>query len=265
METTTPPPPGAGGASAAKTPLRTPGRRASSAEPPPSRRSVHTPLDQNATRELVNSIRRSTMASGGRRSNAPTPHAKAARRALNQRRTAMFTPGKNRRRSQIQNRESPMSFLKDLGRVLAPTSKPIISSSSPSDSLASSILPNQNEEDDERPINPPRFSLPIDEDDEDESDLEVPQSSMLENTNYTMQSIELPRRAISEQPNQRFSYGSYDGTRMSGIFENEIPGDISQHSDFFPGLLEDIQARAAVDDGAYERYVICSCNPFHCC
>ncbi|KFA49641.1 hypothetical protein S40293_01459 [Stachybotrys chartarum IBT 40293] len=227
-----------------KTPSRTPNRRGVSLEAPSSRRSVHTPLDRTAPRELLNSVRRGTSASGGRRNNAPTPHAKAARRALNQRRTALFTPGKNRRRSQIEQRETPMDILQRLGKALAPTSKPIVTSSSPQDKASSSILPIlEDDEDDDFPIDRPRLSLPLDEDDDD-SDLQPPRSSGLEDENYTAQSIELPRRAISEQP-PRLSRGSFGSVRMSDYFEGNMQSDeIGQQSDFFPGLLEDLQARA---------------------
>ncbi|EGR49849.1 uncharacterized protein TRIREDRAFT_22035 [Trichoderma reesei QM6a] len=63
--------------------------------------------------------------------NAPTPHAIAARRALDQRRLATFTPGRSRRQSFREQRETPMLILRNLGRALAPTSNVIASSSSP--------------------------------------------------------------------------------------------------------------------------------------
>ncbi|KAI9163480.1 Inner kinetochore subunit cnp20 [Paramyrothecium foliicola] len=242
METT--PTTNAGAARSAKTPSITPGRRAISAEPPSSRRSVHTPLDRTTTRDLANSIRRGTLASGGRRNNAPTPHAKAARRALDLRRTAIFTPGKNRRRSQGANRESPMAVLGRLARITAPKTEPIPSSSSPRDSPASDILPirNVNEDDDELPIDPPRLSLPLDEDDEPIPD--PPQSSFLEG-NYTVQSIELPRRFQSEQPGSRTSLGSFGSGQFSEIFENQLEEEVGQDSDLFPPeLLDDLRARA---------------------
>src|SRR5690349_1973444 len=93
------------------------------------------------------------------------------------------------------------------------------------------------------PNNRLRLSLPLDEDDDD-SDLQPPWSSGSEDENYTMQSIELPRRAISEQPS-RFSHGSFGSVRMSDCFDENVQSDeIGQQSDFFPGLLEDLQARA---------------------
>lgn len=236
----------------AKTPSRTPTRRAFSAEPTSARRPVHTPLDRTAPRDLLNSVRRGTSASGGRRNNAPTPHAKAARRALNDRRTAAFTPGKNRRRSIREQRETPMGLLRNLGRALAPSSRPVVSSSSPGDK--SSIAPIQEEdEEDELSFSRPEFTLPIDEDEDDDDELVPPRLSGLEEENYTVRSVELPRRAISEQPG-RLSRGSFGTVRESDFFNNDPTEDLGRQSDFFPGLLEDLQARAGdAADFTYER------------
>ncbi|KAH7308448.1 centromere kinetochore component CENP-T-domain-containing protein [Stachybotrys elegans] len=239
-----------------RTPGRTPMRRAISAEPPSSRRSIHTPLDRTAPRDLLNSVRRGTSASGGRRNNAPTPHATAARRALHQRRTALFTPGKNRRKSQLQQRETPHGLLSNLAKALAPHSKRIVSSSSPREGTSSSIAPIMEEEDDdELPIDRPRLSLPIDDDDDDDDDdLQPPLSSGLENDNLTVQSIELPRRFISEPPDSRLSRGSFGSVGVSDYFEqNEHSEEIGQHSDFFPGLFDNLQAQIAANEGGYER------------
>ncbi|KAJ6444033.1 subtilisin [Purpureocillium lavendulum] len=229
--------------------IATPARRAISAEPPSSRRSVHTPLDRSATRDLLASVRRGVSASGGRRNNnnAPTPHATAARRALHQRRTAMFTPGKNRRRSLREQRETPMGILRNLSKVLAPTSQPVVSSSPRG--KPSSIPPIPEESDDELPIDPPRLSLPLEDDD---SDLQPPRSSGLED--LTMGSVERPRRAYSEQPGSRLSRGSYGSVRSSDIFNNDPTADLGRPSDFFPGFLEDLEERPeAAADLTYDR------------
>ncbi|KAF7537012.1 hypothetical protein G7Z17_g12937 [Cylindrodendrum hubeiense] len=232
----------------AKTPSRT-----------PNRRLVHTPLDRSAPRELRNSIRRGTPGSASQR-NAPTPHAKAARRALNQRRTAMFTPGKNRRRSLMQQRETPLGILRTLGKVLAPVSQPIASSSS-SPNEKSHIAPIDEDDDDEldydsdsddEPINPPELTLPIDiPDDDSDDDLHPPRLSGLEDENFTVQSVELPRRFTNDQ--SRLSRGSFGSARVSDAF-NEFSDDIGQQSDFFPGLLENLQVQPAEDDSTLERF-----------
>ncbi|EPE04453.1 histone-fold domain containing protein [Ophiostoma piceae UAMH 11346] len=75
-------------------------------------------------------------AGGGHPSAARTPHALAARRALDSRRTAMFTPGgrQSRRKSGRMLRDSPRDILRNLSRRLAPTTQPVPSSSSSPDS-----------------------------------------------------------------------------------------------------------------------------------
>lgn len=162
----------------------------------------------------------------------------------------------------MNQRETPMSFLRDLGRVLAPTTKPISSSSSsPNDESNRSKMQAVREEkenddyddlDDELPIDRPRLSLPIDEDDSSEEELRPPRLSGVED--YTAASIELPRRINNEQlpPLSRESFGS---TRGSEYFNpDEATGTIRRDSDFFPGFLEGLQTREAEQDD-YERLV----------
>ena len=240
----------------ARTPSRTP-RRAISAEPYSARASVHTPLDRTGTRDLRASLRRGTPASAGR-SNAPTPHAKAARRLLDQRRTAMFTPGKNRRQSMMQQRETPLDVLRNLGRALAPKSQPIhySSSSSPSGNKPSSSPEHQeqsnlyadddDDDDDEFLTRRPRLSLPMDDEDASSMSSEIPppRLSQLDEDNFTVQSIELPRRV-----DPQLSRGSPGSERMSDYLNNEpTEDDIGQHSDFFPGFLENLEAGTGEHD-----------------
>lgn len=246
-----------------KTPSRTPAaartpnaRRAVSADPPSSHRSaVHTPLDRTSTREFLNSVRRGVSASGGHRNNAPTPHAKAARQALDQRRNALLTPGKIRRQSLVDQRETPMGLLGRLAGVLASGSKPIVSSSPPQDKR-SSFAPIQEEDDDDADLPRPRLSLPIDQD--DDSDLIPPRSSGLE-SEHTLPVVEKPRRAYSEQPS-RLSGPDFGGGFDSDAFDpNEVTGDMGRVSDFFPGsLLDNIRAQAiASGNQTITRYVAC--------
>ncbi|QPH17652.1 hypothetical protein C2857_002523 [Epichloe festucae Fl1] len=239
----------AAAAAAARTPVN---RRAASAEPPSSHRSaLRTPIDRTLTRDLLSSVRRGVSASGGRRNNAPTPHAAAARRALDQRRTALLTPGKGRRQSLREQRETPMGLLQDLGRVLATNTRPI-ASSSPRDK-PSSIAPvpeedegegydDDDDDDDDLPIQP-RLSLPLNDDEED-SELVPPRSAGLEDDTGTVPNVELPMRALSEQPG-RYSGISFGSRRDSDVFDrDDDTEDMGRQSDFFPGLLEDLQARA---------------------
>ncbi|KAL6858141.1 hypothetical protein ACO1O0_005594 [Amphichorda felina] len=223
---------------AGKTPSRTP------------RSAVHTPLDRSVSRDLLNSVRRGTSASGGPRgahNNAPTPHAKAARRALNDRRTAIFTPGKNRRKSQMEQRETPMDILRRLGSTLAPKSKPISSSSSSASSdtpperpprMRSSGFTSIHEkdtyelDDDDEPLpKRPRFSLPIDQsdDDDDEEPLRQPRIS-----DITMRSVEFARRFDPDQQSE-FHRESMGSMRASDVFRNdEFTEDLGRPSNIFP-------------------------------
>ncbi|TPX13954.1 uncharacterized protein E0L32_005654 [Thyridium curvatum] len=231
--------------------------RARSAEPPSSRRSVHTPATGGA--RAPGSTTRQGLSASGRKTNAAaaaTPHARAAFRALDSRRAAIFTPGKSRRRSLREQRETPRDILRNLSRVLAPTTRPAASSSSsPGPKMASDIgTILEDDEDDDFPIDRPRLSLPIDMD--DDSDLQPHHSAFMEDENFTMQSIELPRRALSEQP-PRLSRSSLGSVRLSDYMGGNDLGsddDVGIDSAFFPaGPFDDIPEEEAIGDMTYER------------
>lgn len=257
----------------ARTPSRTPRR---GGDPSSARRSaaaVHTPLDRSAPRQVLNSVRRGLdPASASKRNNAPTPHAKAARLALSRRRTQIFTPGKNRRKSQMQERETPMGILRNLSRALAPASQPIPSSSSSPGSKEEADTSREeyneeddlyDDEDDDLPIDRPRLSLPLDDDDNDDfedDDLRPPRLSQVDDENFTVQSIELARR-FSEAPS-RLSRGSFGSEGISNLHNPDITGEINQQSDFFPNFLEDLQAREDTDP-SLERYDDCQTKNCH--
>jgi hypothetical protein len=247
------------GAAAKETPWRTlnqlaniprpttPLRRASSAGPPSTRRSGRrTPSGQArtpGTQRVLGSAKRPV---------AITPHGRAAQRELDQRR-AGFTPGKDRRRSGRQQRETPSGILRALSRQLAPKSLPIVPT--PQGPIASTRLKDHREEDldDEPDLERPRLSLPMGEDeDEDDSFLVPPRSAGLEDENFTMQSVEFPRRAASELPPGRLSRGSFGSVRMSDVFADlndprrSVDGDGSSYlagdqfgDDEIPGIEEE--------------------------
>lgn len=150
-----------------------------------------------------------------------------------------------------------MGLLRNLGKALASKSKPTVYSSSPQERRSSFAPIGEEEEpyDDELPIERPRLSLPLDMDDSDDLPL-PPRSSGLEDDNPTVQSIELPRRAISEQAGARLSRGSFGSVRASDFFANnsrfQIDG-IERESEFFPGLLDDLQAQVAAGDAVFDR------------
>lgn len=241
--------------SAARYSIRTPGSqvlpdfRASS-------RHLLQPLASSARRS------RGTAAGGHAAPTQFTPHGRAAIRALDTRRAAIDqinTPGRNRRRRSVRDqRETPRDVLRALSKTLAPKSKPVTtstSSSSPDDGAgagsargrrgsrartgkraraAAVVIPEDPDDDsDEFPIDRPRFSLPIDEDADSDGDLpRPPRSSGLEDLddNFTMQSIELPRRATLGQ--QRLSMRMSDYGPMGG--DPHSDDDVGIDSAFFP-------------------------------
>lgn len=193
----------------------TPLRRASSAGPPSTHRSARrTPAGQARTPGA------GRLNGSARRAVAVTPHGRAAQRELDLRRG--LTPGKDRRKSGLQQRETPRDILRQLSRVLAPKTQPTAPTPQ-GQNVATSRRPGADEDEleDGRALDRPRFSLPMgdyDEDDEDDSLLLPPRSAGLEDENFTVQSVELPRRAISEQPPGRLSRGSFGSVRMSDVF-----------------------------------------------
>ncbi|KAI1766783.1 hypothetical protein GGR53DRAFT_190390 [Hypoxylon sp. FL1150] len=226
--------------------LATPNRRALSADPSSNRLSA-----------------------SARRNNPNTPHARAAIRAIDQRRAALFTPGRVGRRRSLareRERETPRDLLRNLSRVLAPTSTALSSSSSSpgpnsnnnNDSTLRTLMEGDDDDDDDFPIERPRFSLPLDRDDDDDSELKPPRSSILEDDNYTAQSIELPRRAWSEAPLGRLDRGSFGSVRMSDYIGPEIAdddNDVGIDSGFFPppALDDDTGGLAMDEDAIFER------------
>ncbi|KAL1875140.1 hypothetical protein VTK73DRAFT_10277 [Phialemonium thermophilum] len=251
----------------------TPGRRAISAEPP-SRRSLRTPGSLGRSGGAAHLLQRpggagavGLSASGRKNNAATTPHGRAAIRAIDMRRAAIFTPHRDHRRRSLrdQQRETPRNDLRGLSRLLAPVSRPLPSSSSSptydggrrARSLTAGLLERDDEDEDDedrRPLKVPRLSLPLDADDDD-LDLRPHRSAGLEDENLTMQSVELPRRAVSEQA---FARPSIAGGRISEIYGTYAAEDDGAGIDsaFFPprhaidedGLVLDTQ-----EDVTYER------------
>ncbi|KAI1632337.1 hypothetical protein F4809DRAFT_102411 [Biscogniauxia mediterranea] len=216
-------------------------------------RMIATPNRRNTSTEPFSG----RLSASGRRNAAATPHARAAIRALDQRRAALFTPGRARRRSLREQRETPRDVLRNLSRVLAPGTTAVSSSSSsssPNKSHGNLTLPDINDDDfdddDEFPIERPRFSLPLgpEDDDDDDSELKPPRLSGLEDENYTATSIELPRRAWNEAPLGRTSLNS---ARYSDYVGPELQSDdVGIDSGFFPppALDDDDDGPMALDE-----------------
>lgn len=114
-------------------------------------------------------------------------------------------------------------MLRQLSKVLAPASKPIERTPVvPQANDARGPVARLNDVDEEPLPARPRLSMPLG-DEEDDSLLLPPHSdALMADDNVTMQSVELPRRAISEQPGGRFSRGSYGSIRTSDQFEQTL-------------------------------------------
>jgi hypothetical protein len=198
-----------------KTATPTPTRRASSAGPPSQRVAHRTPATQART---------PIVRPGGsaRRPTVMTPHGRAAMREMEARR-AGFTPGRDRRQSewQRQQRETPRDILRALSRLLAPKTKQTVPTPPEPVAAAGKVtIPGSEDFDDDEPeIQRPRLSLPIgEEDEEDDSLLEPPRSSGLEDENVTVRSVELARRATMERGPGRLSRGSFGSIGMNDQF-----------------------------------------------
>lgn len=192
----------------------TPLRRASSAGPPSHRSTRRTPTAHAKTPGAGQRL-----GGSARRPNALTPHGRAAMREVEARRAGL-TPGQDRRRSGRQQRETPRDNLRLLSRLMAPKTQPVVPTPQ-----GSALIPRRfntieiDDLDDGPDPDRPQLSLPLDEDeDENDSLLLPPRSAGLEDENFTAHSIELPRRAISEQPPGRLSRGSLGSIRMSDQF-----------------------------------------------
>ncbi|PQE06167.1 Centromere T protein [Rutstroemia sp. NJR-2017a BBW] len=209
--------------------------------PSAGRSSTRTPAAQSRTPNLGPRLGGSV-----RGTNPLTPHGRAARREVDARRAGL-TPGKDRRRSGRQQRETPRDILRLLSRTLAPQTVPTV----PSPRVAprkprTSFIPQEDELDEGPALIPPRLSLPIeeetddDEGSEDDESLLLPSLAPLEDENLTSRSIELPRRAVNEPTGGRYSRGSFGSVRMSDRFGDLdaidlTRGDMNFHRDDFQG------------------------------
>ncbi|KAF2265398.1 hypothetical protein CC78DRAFT_532469 [Lojkania enalia] len=186
----------------------TPFKRASSAGPTPgSRRTPNIVIRTPGTVAQTPRSGARPRQFPARRAAPTTPH---AIRALRERANAARTPGAHRRRSGRIQRETPRDILRDLSRVLAPTTRPIKSSPQVQDSRRQSALDLPDVEDDPEPA-APRLSMPLDDMYDDNSfDEAPPRQSLLPEflddvDTETIHSLEFGRRALSEDPRMTFA------------------------------------------------------------
>ncbi|KKZ64545.1 hypothetical protein EMCG_01424 [[Emmonsia] crescens] len=154
-----------------------------------------------------------------------TPH---ALRAL-QRRAATYTPGRDRRKSGRVQRETPMDILRNLGKVLAPVTRPV--SSSPHEEPEKPPPQPVDDLDEEPDLPRPRLSLPLREmivEDDGSPEMQPPRLSLAfdEDIDLTWRSIEMPRRDRSIHDRATLSRVSMGSNRFSDRF-----GDLSRMED----------------------------------
>ncbi|OJD16896.1 hypothetical protein AJ78_02994 [Emergomyces pasteurianus Ep9510] len=154
-----------------------------------------------------------------------TPH---ALRAL-QRRAATYTPGRDRRKSGRVQRETPMDVLRNLGKVLAPVTRPV--SSSPHEEPEKPPPQPIDDLDEEPDLPRPRLSLPLRDmivEDDGSPEMQPPRLSLAldEDIDLTWRSIEMPRRDRSIQDRATLSRASMGSNRFSDRF-----GDLSRMED----------------------------------
>lgn len=184
-----------------------------------------------------------------KRHAAATPHTQAAIREIELRRAAALTPGKGRRRSLGQRRDTPRDVLRALSAVLAPGTnvvEPSPDTKADTNRATKGVLVDS--EDEEPALKRPRLSIPLDvEEDEDNSLLlpPIPSTFAADDENLTQRSIELPRRL------SRTSFGL---TRSSDRFEmfSDVGFDAANpetfDSSFFQQeLLDDDQDEEPLD------------------
>lgn len=164
-----------------------------------------------------------------------------------------------------EERETPRDILRNLSRILAPKSQVVSTSSSPDSpgQKDNSTLPpvhEDEESDDDFPIERPRFSLALGlgEDDDDE-DLKPPRLSGLEEENFTLQSIELPRRAVNDNTLTRFDRSSWGSARFSDYLGPDIQSDnVGIDSGFFPPPPElDESGEVVIDEPPLIERLVC--------
>ncbi|KAH7037116.1 centromere kinetochore component CENP-T-domain-containing protein [Microdochium trichocladiopsis] len=209
-------------------------------------------------------------ASARRNFQANTPHAQAARREIDERRRTLFTPGRSHRRSLRDQRETPRDILRNLSIALGPRTERIRYSSSIS-SVASpedttprrdtlgSLAGAYDDDDDDFPIQRPRLSLPIDNDDDDEDDDDFkarrPRISILEEEEYTSASIEAPRRVSRLDQMSPFDPRRYSAMSGPEVIQSPAENTIGIDSAFFPpvGALDDDTGNVVMDEEEIQR------------
>ncbi|KAL4939054.1 hypothetical protein BDV06DRAFT_225388 [Aspergillus oleicola] len=193
----------------------------------------------------------------GNRGGAPaTPHGLRAmqRRAAN-------TPGRDRRKSGRAQRETVFDVLRNLGKALAPESRPIESSPQPPPEPEPEPEPDEFDVLDNEPApERPRLSLPLEDVEEEEEDESPPMrpprmSLALGDDDITHISVEYPRRATFNRDRDRLSMMSLGGGRLSENFGDatglESDADVGDDTGLIQ--MDDAQDETVMSQGSFDR------------
>ncbi|KUL83920.1 hypothetical protein ZTR_06872 [Talaromyces verruculosus] len=239
-------------------------KRTSTSNDDTTTQTIPTALDIQPTTPRYTTLTPSALRSASRRTPRAAPLTPFGLRAM-QRRIAN-TPGRDRRRStRGPQRETAFDILRNLGRTLAPISKPI--QSSPQEERSSTPESSSEIEDetvylDREPLpERPRLSLPLHADSGTSSDgspdLPPPRLSLqFDEDDITQRSVEYPRRAISDKDRQRLERMSFGDVRMSENFGDLTRLDAFSEAGDITGLVqgdgdEDIE-QTQLDEAAFD-------------
>ena len=182
-----------------------------------------------------------------RRAGPPTtPH---AIRALQQRRNAGLTPGRDHRRSGRFQRETPRDDLRKLASLLSKKAPPRLSEKQeiviPRRPRRSAAFDDDDDMDDEAP---PRLSMPLDDDMDSWHEAPPRLSVALDaDDDLTMKSFEAGRRALLDDPRRRSSYGFAGDLGMANEASDEDDDDDAIGGAEFEE--EDVDLDEFIDEG----------------
>ncbi|KAJ5632919.1 hypothetical protein N7490_009258 [Penicillium lividum] len=170
---------------------------------------------------------------------------------------AINTPGRDRRRSGKVQRETTFDILRNLGRTLAPISRPIQSSPQEEPQPIEEPKDEIEELDNEPVVDPPRLSLPIQEseDGSEEAASETPPPRMslaFDDEDITYRSVEYPRD-LAIRDRQRLSMMPSTGRPSENFGAIQLESDSDDGDE--TGIVGeyDVQDDTMVSGGEFDR------------
>ncbi|KAJ5219877.1 hypothetical protein N7468_009081 [Penicillium chermesinum] len=166
---------------------------------------------------------------------------------------AANTPARERRKSGRAQRETTFDILRNLGRALAPVSKPIQSSPQEEPQPVEESVDEIDELDNEPEIERPRLSLPFQgaDDASDETSPKSPPRLSLQFNEEDL-TVEYPRRALPDRDRERLSMLSPGVGRISDFGGTQIQSD-SDGGDETGVISERAADETLISGGDFDR------------